>query len=137
MGAYLQPRGASQRIEELTAMFPDLGRAIRRRAGELSGGQRNMLALARALMMRPQVVLLDEPTAGLSPVYVDTVWEHVVSIAASGVAVLIVEQNARRALETAHRGYVLAGGQLVHEGPAAELLANDEVVALYLGGRAV
>jgi branched-chain amino acid transport system ATP-binding protein len=133
MGAYLKPANAARRIEELCAMFPDLGQSLKRRAGVLSGGQRNMLALARALMMSPSLLLLDEPTAGLSPIYVDKVWEHIAQIRQSGVSILIVEQNARRALEAADRGYVLVGGRLAHSGTGAEILGSEEVVSLYLG----
>lgn len=133
MGAYLRPEGSAQRIEELCKMFPDLGLALKRRAGELSGGQRNMLALARALMTRPSMLLLDEPTAGLSPLYADKVWDHISEIRQSGVAILIVEQNARRALESADRGYVLVAGRLAHSGSGSDLLESDEVVSLYLG----
>jgi ABC-type branched-subunit amino acid transport system ATPase component len=133
MGAYLRPAVAARRIDELCAMFPDLGQSLKRRAGVLSGGQRNMLALARALMMSPSLLLLDEPTAGLSPVYVDKVWEHIAQIRQSGVAILIVEQNARRALEAADWGYVLVGGRLAHAGTGAEILGSEEVVSLYLG----
>jgi branched-chain amino acid transport system ATP-binding protein len=133
MGAYLNPELFAEQAERVFAMFPDLAAAASRRAGDLSGGQRNMLALARALMTRPRVLLLDEPTAGLAPIYADRVWDHVAGVRASGVAVVIVEQNARRSLEAADRGYVLVAGRLVREGPARELLASDDVAALYLG----
>lgn len=134
MGAYLRKSGTEKRIEELTAMFPDLGAAMNRKAGELSGGQRNMLALARALMTEPQIILLDEPTAGLAPKYADSVWQHVGQIAKSDVGVVVVEQNARRALESSDRGLVMAGGQLMKEGAAATLLEDEQVAAVYLGG---
>lgn len=137
MGAYLKPQGVSERITELTQMFPDLGTALKRRAGELSGGQRNMLALARALMMHPKVLLLDEPTAGLSPIYQERVWEHIATIAASGVGVVIVEQNARRALQAADFGYLLVAGRLAQSGTGQELLTSTDVVAHYLGGAQV
>lgn len=133
MGAFLQPKGAAKRIDELTGMFPDLGPALKRPAGELSGGQRTMLAMARALMMQPTILLLDEPTAGLSPLYADVIWEHVDQVVASGVTVLMVEQNARRALEAADHGFVLVAGRLARQGTGQELLASDEVVELYLG----
>lgn len=134
MGAFLRRSGIEQRIGELVAMFPDLGKAIRRKAGDLSGGQRNMLALARALMTEPGVVLLDEPTAGLSPIYVDAVWKHIAQIAGSGVGVVVVEQNARRALESSDRGLVLAGGRLMKSGSGKTLLEDEQVAAVYLGG---
>ena len=94
-----------------------------------------MLALARALMADPQVLLLDEPSAGLSPVAVDLIFEKIEEINASGIAILMVEQNARRALAMSHRGYVLDGGQNRFEGPGPELLRDPKVVDLYLGGR--
>ncbi|MGH2447450.1 MAG: ABC transporter ATP-binding protein [Chloroflexota bacterium] len=134
MGGYLRKSGIPQRISELGHMFPDLSAATARRAGDLSGGQRNMLALARALMTEPQIILLDEPTAGLAPKYADVVWGHVAEIAKSGVGVVVVEQNARRALESSDRGMVLAGGQLMKEGPAETLLEDEQVAAVYLGG---
>jgi branched-chain amino acid transport system ATP-binding protein len=134
MGAYLRKSGTGERIKELTAMFPDLGVAAGRKAGDLSGGQRNMLALARALMTEPRVLLLDEPTAGLAPKYADAVWDHVAQIASTGIGVVVVEQNARRALESSDRGLVMAGGQLVKEGPAATLLEDEQIAEVYLGG---
>lgn len=115
-------------------LFPRLQERRRQLAGTLSGGERQMLALARALMASPDVLLLDEPSAGLAPMAVDAIFEKVASINASGVAILMVEQNARRALAISHRGYVLDAGRNRFEGPGLELLANPEVIDLYLGG---
>ena len=133
MGGYLQPHLLEERIEAVVAMFPDLGAAMRRRAGELSGGQRNMLALARALMTQPKVMLLDEPTAGLSPLLTDRVFEHIAKVAAAGIGVLLVEQNARRALLEAKRGYVMVNGRVAFAGEGKALVDDPDVVASYLG----
>ena len=124
---------ASSQAETLE-LFPRLQERRRQLAGTLSGGERQMLALARALMARPDVLLLDEPSAGLAPMAVDAIFEKIESINASGVAILMVEQNAHRALAISHRGYVLDTGRNRFEGPGLELLANPEVVDLYLGG---
>ena len=115
-------------------MFPDLRSALKRQAKTLSGGQRMMLALARGLIVEPSVLLLDEPTAGLAPRMVDTVWSHILQIRDSGVAVLVVEQNTRRSLADADWGYVLTAGENNLEGPGPELLANEDLVRLYIGG---
>lgn len=133
VGAYLTPSRAASRGREVLDIFPDLAAAARRRAGTLSGGQRNMLGMARALMLEPKVLLLDEPTAGLSPAYVEVVWEQVVRVAATGPAVVVVEQNVARALRHAHRAYVLIAGRNRVDGPAAEIAAMD-LAALFLGG---
>ena len=108
------------------------------RAGSLSGGERQMLAMARALMMEPSVLLLDEPSAGLSPLMQDDVFDRIVGVNHAGVSVLMVEQNARRCLEIAHRGYVFDQGRNAYTGSGADLLADDQVIELYLGtlGRA-
>jgi branched-chain amino acid transport system ATP-binding protein len=123
------------RIDEMYAAFPDLVRQRRIAAGNLSGGQRQMLAVARALIVRPKVLVLDEPSAGLSPKYVATVFEMLATVRKSGVTILLVEQNAKAALAIGDRAYVLVDGKDRHHGVASELW-NDPVVAeLYLGRR--
>ncbi|HUZ65558.1 MAG TPA: ABC transporter ATP-binding protein [Acetobacteraceae bacterium] len=122
-------------IAQMLALFPDLAAMPRRRAGALSGGQRQMLAIARALITRPAVLILDEPSAGLSPRLVGLILGKLAEIRAHGVAVLLVEQNVRAALAIADRAYVLVEGRPAHEGPAAALLDDPVVAALYLGGR--
>ena len=102
--------------------------------GNLSGGQRQMVAMGRALMLDPQVLLLDEPSAGLAPKFVSMIFEKIVDINKTGVSLILVEQNAREALNMADRGYVLATGKNVMDGGGKELLANEEVGHLYLGG---
>ena len=134
MGAYIVRTHIKERIDELCTMFPDLKSSLHRPARTLSGGQRMMLALARGLMVHPKVLLLDEPTAGLAPMVVDLVWEHVLAIRASGPAVLVVEQNTRRSLRDADWGYVLTNGKNNLEGPGPELLADKDLVRLYIGG---
>jgi branched-chain amino acid transport system ATP-binding protein len=134
MGGYVRRSGVRERVEELFALFPDLRAASRRPARTLSGGQRNMLAMARGLMGDPRVMLLDEPTAGLSPRFETAVWEHVLKVRDTGVAVVIVEQNTRRTLTHADHAYVLTLGRNRLEGTGQELLADEEVVALYIGG---
>lgn len=125
---------AASRLAETFALFPRLQERRRQLAGTLSGGERQMLALARSLMAAPDVLLLDEPSAGLAPMAIDLIFEKIAEINASGVAVLIVEQNARRSLAMSHRGYVLDTGRNRFEGPGPELLADPKVVELYLGG---
>ena len=135
MGGFVRNDDYRGRIEELFALFPDLARRPTQRAGSLSGGQRQMLAIARALMLDPVLLLLDEPSAGLSPAIMDLVFERIRGINRAGVALLLVEQNARESLRMSDRGYVLAAGRnrLEDSGPA--LLDNPEVARLYLGGR--
>jgi len=123
------------RRDDVYELFPPLVPARRRQAGLLSGGQRQMLAMARALMPRPQVLLLDEPSAGLAPEYVALVFDKILEIRDAGVTVLVVEQNARRSLALSDRGYVLELGHNRFEGPGEELLKNETVVELYLGRR--
>jgi ABC-type branched-subunit amino acid transport system ATPase component len=133
MGGFTRKNGVEERIAWVFDLFPVLAERPRERAGRLSGGQRQTLALGRALMLEPAVLLLDEPSASLSPRMVETVFTSVVEINRRGTAVLMVEQNARQALAISHRGYVLANGENRLEGPAVELLGSDEVRRLYLG----
>jgi branched-chain amino acid transport system ATP-binding protein len=133
MGAYTRRDNYQRRIEEIFDLFPDLRASRSRPAGQLSGGQRNTLAMARALMLDTRVLLLDEPTAGLAPKVTLAVWDRIQSIRDSGVAILVVEQNTRMALERSNYGYVLVTGRNRYEGPSAELLASKEVADLYLG----
>jgi len=133
MGAYTQKQQYRARLQEIFSLFPDLYESKRRPAGHLSGGQRNMLAMARALMINPGLLLLDEPTAGLAPRVTLAVWERIEAIRDAKVAVLVVEQNTKMALERADYGYVLVAGQNRSEGLGPELLASQEIVNLYLG----
>jgi len=133
MGAYTRRAGVSERIDEICELFGDLRSAMRRRAGLLSGGQRSMLALARALMLDPAVMLLDEPSAGLSPLLQGALWNQIEKIAATGVGICVVEQNTRLTLRHAHWGYILVLGRNRMDGPATELLSDEKVVDLYIG----
>jgi ABC-type branched-subunit amino acid transport system ATPase component len=133
MGGYVRKSGVRERIEQLFLLFPDLKVAAHRRASTLSGGQRTMLALARGLMVDPAVLILDEPSAGLSPKFQGLIWERIEQIRATNVAVLIVEQNTRETLRHAQWAYVLVLGQNRLEGTGHDLLEDDDVVDLYVG----
>ena len=128
-------RAPAAHIEEMFALFPDLARQRRLAAGSLSGGQRQMLACARALIVRPGVLMLDEPSAGLSPKFVEQVFARLTEIRASGVTIVLVEQNARAALAIGDRAYVLVEGREAHEGPAKTLWDDPLIAELYLGHR--
>lgn len=133
MGAYVRRDGLRDRLERVYDLFPDIASRRGERAGRLSGGQRQMLALARALMLDPKILLLDEPSASLSPKMVDSIFEKIGEINRGGTAILLVEQNAKEALSFASRAYVLAMGENRFEGGAKEMLDNEEVGKLYLG----
>jgi ABC-type branched-subunit amino acid transport system ATPase component len=133
MGAFVRRDGVAERMDEVYTLFPDLAKRKGQNAGKLSGGQRQMLALARALMLDPSILLLDEPSAGLSPLMVGAIFERIQAINAGGTAILLVEQNAREALTVCRRGYVLTMGANRLEGEAKTLLDNPEVGRLYLG----
>ena len=136
MGAYLRRDAAAIRdaMEQVYALFPVLKEKRRQAAGELSGGQRQQVAVGRALMTQPSALFLDEPTAGVSPIVMDELFDRVIEIRNTGVAVLMVEQNARQALNIADRGYVLVTGENRHTGSGAELLADPDVRRSFLGG---
>ncbi|WP_114906123.1 ABC transporter ATP-binding protein [Ornithinimicrobium murale] len=123
----------SAAIQDVYARFPVLAERRDLPAGALSGGEQQMLAIGRALVARPRLILLDEPSMGLAPKIVDEVFAVIEEIRSSGTTVVLIEQNARRALRAADHGYVLASGEIAHEGPAADLLADDRVVQAYLG----
>ena len=135
MGA-LQQRAASKRMEAIYEIFPRLGERRKQAAGTMSGGERQMLAMGRALMPEPDILLLDEPSAGLAPAFVEAIFERIAEINRHGVTVVMVEQNARRALGMSNRGYVLDVGQNRFEGKGKELLNDPKVAELYLGGTA-
>jgi branched-chain amino acid transport system ATP-binding protein len=133
MGVFLRPKTFKTRLDFVTDMFPRLGERLNQRAGSLSGGERQMLGMSRALMMDPEVLLLDEPSAGLSPVLQDQVFINTKKINKAGVAVVMVEQNAARCLQICDRGYVLDQGTNAYTDTGRSLLTDPNVIALYLG----
>lgn len=134
MGAFVRRDDFADTLTQVYDMFPPLKEKRRQPAGELSGGQRQMVAMGRALMSRPKLLMLDEPSAGLSPKYVLEIFEQIVLVNKAGVGILMVEQNARQALAFASKGFVLAGGQNRFTGTGAELIADPEVAKSFLGG---
>ena len=133
MGIYLNPKDFRRRFEWVANLFPRLAERRSQRAGALSGGERQMLAMGRALMMEPSVLLLDEPSAGLSPALQDEVFLRCREINETGVSIIMVEQNARRCLQICHRGYVLDSGRNAYTNTGSELLGDPKVIELYLG----
>ncbi|MFG6446417.1 ABC transporter ATP-binding protein [Microbacterium sp. P07] len=133
MGLYQNPKIYKERLEFVTGIFAELGKRLKQRAGSLSGGERQMVAMSRALMMDPKVLLLDEPSAGLSPVRQDEAFIRVSEINKAGVTCIMVEQNARRCLQICDRGYVLDQGRDAYTGTGRELLNDPKVTELYLG----
>jgi branched-chain amino acid transport system ATP-binding protein len=133
MGCFLRPSMFDSSFEYVTGLFPRLRERAAQRAGSLSGGERQMVAMGRALMLEPTVLLLDEPSAGLSPTLQDEVFMQCRRINATGVAILMVEQNARRCLQVVHRGYVLDQGRNAYTGTGRDLLSDPAVIELYLG----
>lgn len=133
MGGFVREDDFRPRVEEMYTLFPDLTDRRTSPAGDLSGGMRQMLAIARALMLNPQLLLLDEPSTGLAPFLVDAIFDRIEELNAQGVTIFLVEQNAHRALKSSDRVYVLEGGEKKAEGSAKEMLADEEIGRLYLG----
>lgn len=134
MGAFIRDDDFSETMEQVFALFPILKAKRRQPAGELSGGQRQQVAVGRALMTRPSLLMLDEPTAGVSPIVMDELFDKILEVAATGIAILMVEQNARQALAIADRGYVLVQGRNRFTDTGEALLATPEVRRTFLGG---
>ena len=136
MGAFLRRDDIKPTMDQVYHLFPALRDKRRQAAGELSGGQRQQVAVGRALMTQPKLLMLDEPTAGVSPIVMDELFDRIIEVAKTGISILMVEQNARQALEIADTGYVLVQGANAYTGTGAELLANPEVRRTFLGGHA-
>lgn len=134
MGAFLRQDDISETMEQVYELFPILREKRRQHAGELSGGQRQQVAVGRALMTQPKVLMLDEPTAGVSPIVMDELFDRIIEVARTGISILMVEQNARQALQIADKGYVLVQGRNVFTDTGKALLANPEVRKSFLGG---
>ena len=133
MGAFIRNDDWEPRVEEIYEMFPDLTDRRKSRAGELSGGMRQMLAIGRGLMLRPKLILLDEPSLGLAPLIVGQIFEIIKEINKKGITVLLVEQNVQQSLEMADEAYVLENGRIVMSGKGADLVADDHIRQAYLG----
>lgn len=134
MGAFIREDGIGETMQQVFELFPILEEKRRQPAGELSGGQRQQVAIGRALMTRPEVLMLDEPTAGVSPIVMDELFDRIIEIARTGIAILMVEQNAKQALNIADKGFVLVQGRNRYTDTGAALMANPEVRAAFLGG---
>jgi branched-chain amino acid transport system ATP-binding protein len=134
MGAFIRTDDWRPQMEKMFELFPRLKERRRQPAGQMSGGERQMVAMGRAMMLEPKLILLDEPTAGLSPKFIDQTFEQVKLINSLGVGVLMVEQNAKQALAIAHRGYVFAAGRNRHTDDAKAMLADKEIAEMFLGG---